>query len=543
MKHRQKWLEWRKTLNFLQVCREAQIDPATKGFPITTKVQGNARTTSPAPEMPPSPEQTVEIATSEAFIARRYQPTLSETDDYNETGDDEQNTDSVSAHSANTDVVDNHQLSLADFANSPQYETIIIDGDNEEHNQANTSIQTPPHTPNMAAQAGGGGGGRGGPILRIGYNVFSTLLILGLITSAIGHQHVKKQLQDKEMQREPNPYPWSPQRPWWAKIDEISPASAEGYDYTHPSFTITEHNDEIGHYDLYDLSDFPPTCNSAPRYQAFGSDTARRLWKNSIVKGVAGVVGICATGIAVMGVYVSSFLKAIRSPGTPPPTVKVPQDWVLIQAQLQDQRPIWMIMPVNASEEKEMEEFLRDPGMTTTALPGAITPRNAHYLNETSPAKLWNQAVKKEMTSERERRHAPEPTYDEMFAAVDFENLEPALTPMLEVAVVNPEADKENEQVADPCNGIIGAMQAGIPEPPPLSTTTEQDDTCNNTNCRFRVNSENNDHLDSPPSSSGGSNPHVAQRFRKDCDSAYPCAWYDPCDACLSQDLQEDSPR
>ncbi|CAG7646330.1 unnamed protein product, partial [Allacma fusca] len=104
------------------------------------------------------------------------------------------------------------------------------------------------------------------------------------------------------MQMEPNPYPWSPQRPWWAKIDELDPASVEDQDYIHPSFTNTEDEEEIGHYDPYDLPDFPPACNAAPRYQAFGSDTARRLWKNSVVKGVAGVVGICATGIAVMGV-------------------------------------------------------------------------------------------------------------------------------------------------------------------------------------------------------------------------------------------------
>ncbi|CAG7831365.1 unnamed protein product, partial [Allacma fusca] len=149
MEHRQKWLDWRKTVNFLQVCRESQIDPATKGFPITTKgwrpnpatstatsgeldrvlaqenssVQRNDNTAASAPDMPPSPGQTVEIATSDAFIQGRYQPNLSDTEDSNETGgDDEQNMSSISAHSANTDVADSHQLSLADFANSPQYE-------------------------------------------------------------------------------------------------------------------------------------------------------------------------------------------------------------------------------------------------------------------------------------------------------------------------------------------------------------------------------------------------------------------------------------
>ncbi|CAG7833272.1 unnamed protein product, partial [Allacma fusca] len=262
----------------------------------------------------------------------------------------------------------------------------------------------------MPAQ--GGGGGRGGPIPRIGNNFFSTLLILGLITSAIGHQHGKKQLNDKEMQMEPNPYPWSPQRQWWSKLDDIGQASREDFSYDNPGFQNTEEEDEIGHYDPYDLPDFPPACNAAPRYQAFGTETAQRLWEYSVVKAAAGVVGICATGFAAIGMYVSSFTKAIKSPRTPPKTVQIPQDWVLIEALLEDQRPVWVIMPVNASEEKEIEEFLRDPGKVITALPGVITPRNAHYLNETSPAKIWNRAVKEEMTREesRDRRHAPEPT-------------------------------------------------------------------------------------------------------------------------------------
>ncbi|CAG7721443.1 unnamed protein product, partial [Allacma fusca] len=78
------------------------------------------------------------------FIPGRYQPNLSETEDSNETGgDDEQHFSSSPVHPAKTDVADSHQLSLADFANSPQYETIIIDGDDEEHIPANASIQTP----------------------------------------------------------------------------------------------------------------------------------------------------------------------------------------------------------------------------------------------------------------------------------------------------------------------------------------------------------------------------------------------------------------
>ncbi|CAG7719616.1 unnamed protein product [Allacma fusca] len=116
IEHRQKWLDWRNTVNFQQVCRESQIDPATKGFPVTSRgwkpspatstatsgelervlvqenssAHGNARTAGSTPEMPPSPQQTVEVATSEAFITRRHQPMLSETEGSDETrGEDE----------------------------------------------------------------------------------------------------------------------------------------------------------------------------------------------------------------------------------------------------------------------------------------------------------------------------------------------------------------------------------------------------------------------------------------------------------------------
>ncbi|CAG7720690.1 unnamed protein product [Allacma fusca] len=176
IEHRQKWLDWRKTVNFQQVCRES---PATKEFPVTTRGwrsspatstatsgelervlaqensldQENARTARSTPEIP-SLHQTVKIATSEIFMAGQQQLAVSEHDNSGETTEeDELNISSTSIHSANTDIADNHQITLADFAISPQYETIILDEEEGEPAQANASIQTPPHTPEMAAQA------------------------------------------------------------------------------------------------------------------------------------------------------------------------------------------------------------------------------------------------------------------------------------------------------------------------------------------------------------------------------------------------------
>ncbi|CAG7833271.1 unnamed protein product [Allacma fusca] len=133
----------RNIVNFQQVCKESQIDPATKVLPATTiswgpanatstatsgelervlaqenaSAQRNAETAGLTPEIPPSAQQIVEVATSQTFIAGQREPTLSETEDSEETVEED---DLASVHSATTDIADSHQISLADFANSPQ---------------------------------------------------------------------------------------------------------------------------------------------------------------------------------------------------------------------------------------------------------------------------------------------------------------------------------------------------------------------------------------------------------------------------------------